>query len=395
MSIEYDLVSDTANEGYELGSGPWHTQEFADAVQGPDPYTALKAFLLKANLHVSFKEEDAERLAAAIAAFVSMHHDWRIHYNHDDDLWEKGYRKLGSRYDLMKGADIFKEAVVDFLKIAKPPIPGDPLNSDRAAFLVERCRWCQASGCFLEIGAHPHDRYRCQRCGGGLWRVQGQGGDRVVIGFPDVDMPPDAALRARSQAETPPVYLRAVAAELLRRWRDNNRLGGPSLVGWPSELPWQQAAKELGRICTALPGESEKDNVLASCRLFLQALSLLAARGWMEEDAIKHLEEALLKLEEALHSDRMISYADLLAALQKLTPEQLQQKVAWSLDEIAGYVEEVFIAEEDWYNPSGDGAEPKSEIEEQLAEDPDLAEVIDLAKEPIAIHKGAVRLLLD
>ncbi len=54
------------------------------------------------------------------------------------------------------------------------------------------------------------------------------------------------------------------------------------------------------------------------------------------------------------------TFGDLLAALQKLTPEQLAYPAYWFGDEKGGRIEHLHVETEDHINPSGDMAEPVS-----------------------------------
>lgn len=46
MGVEYDLVSDRAKVGYQLGKGPWGMEEFLAACRSPQPAEAIFKFLL-------------------------------------------------------------------------------------------------------------------------------------------------------------------------------------------------------------------------------------------------------------------------------------------------------------------------------------------------------------
>ncbi|MGI4873200.1 MAG: hypothetical protein ACRYFX_18725 [Janthinobacterium lividum] len=54
------------------------------------------------------------------------------------------------------------------------------------------------------------------------------------------------------------------------------------------------------------------------------------------------------------------TYADLLASLQALTPEQLTQPAKYWGENCQGNLTGLLVTEEDYVNPSGDGAEPAS-----------------------------------
>jgi hypothetical protein len=87
--------------------------------------------------------------------------------------------------------------------------------------------------------------------------------------------------------------------------------------------------------------------------------------------------------------DKPMTYADLKAAMDRLTPEQLAQPVVWAGDEQGGHVKSVWIAEEDWIGDSSDGETwmPRSTALKDYAEDYEDAEVC------LAI--GTVHLMVD
>lgn len=74
MSVEYDLISDSAREGYELGQGPWAQDAFAKALRSADPVGEVFSFLVEDH----YEPQYAKRVAGEIAAFVVAHPDWRV-----------------------------------------------------------------------------------------------------------------------------------------------------------------------------------------------------------------------------------------------------------------------------------------------------------------------------
>ena len=128
MGVEYDLVSDSAREGYELGKGPWGMDEFAEALRSSDPVAAIVALL--ADEEEGFSPEYAREIAEEIAAFARAHPDWRVINDAQSDIYvadeteeremlEEGedpndpicpvYRRVGTRYrETVSAAEIFK-----------------------------------------------------------------------------------------------------------------------------------------------------------------------------------------------------------------------------------------------------------------------------------------------
>lgn len=84
-----------------------------------------------------------------------------------------------------------------------------------------------------------------------------------------------------------------------------------------------------------------------------------------------------------------ITYAQLKATLDTLTPQQLEQPVVWSGDERGGTVHKVWIADEDWIGDMGDHESwlPRSEA---MAVDPESYRDAE-----IGIPMGTVQLLVD
>jgi hypothetical protein len=120
MGVEYDLVSNSTREGYELGKGCWGCDEFEKALRSDDPVGEATAHMIEEN---GFESAYAAEVAREIAAFVAAHPDWKIindaqseycvvtDEERDELLAEKWwpddelgsddfpiYKKLGSRY---------------------------------------------------------------------------------------------------------------------------------------------------------------------------------------------------------------------------------------------------------------------------------------------------------
>lgn len=63
-----------------------------------------------------------------------------------------------------------------------------------------------------------------------------------------------------------------------------------------------------------------------------------------------------------------MTFAELKAKLDSLTPEQLAAEVIWCGDECGGPINELWIAEEDWVDNDGD-CEPRSVVPTDDGED--------------------------
>lgn len=87
---------------------------------------------------------------------------------------------------------------------------------------------------------------------------------------------------------------------------------------------------------------------------------------------------------------KSITYAELKAKLDTMTPEQLAQPVVWSGDERGGYVKSIWEAEEDFVGDAGDHESwvPRSEIGKSVS-------AVDYADPEIGIPKGTVHLMVD
>lgn len=89
MGIEYDLVSDATQEGYQLGKGPWD-EEFEIALRSKDPLANVLAYLLHANAGMGWQmapKEYVEEITRDIVTFAVNHPDWRVTNDACDDLW--------------------------------------------------------------------------------------------------------------------------------------------------------------------------------------------------------------------------------------------------------------------------------------------------------------------
>lgn len=74
MGVEYDLISDSAREGYELGKGWWGGSEFEKALRSNDPVGEVTAHMIEDG----FEPLYAAEVAREITAFASAHPDWRV-----------------------------------------------------------------------------------------------------------------------------------------------------------------------------------------------------------------------------------------------------------------------------------------------------------------------------
>lgn len=85
-----------------------------------------------------------------------------------------------------------------------------------------------------------------------------------------------------------------------------------------------------------------------------------------------------------------MTYALLKEQLDKLTPEQLTQPVAWSGDERGGYVKYVWIAEEDLVGEPSDHETwvPRSDVGTAV-------DANDYADAAVCLPAGTVHLMVD
>jgi hypothetical protein len=124
VGVEYDIISDSARVGYELGKGPWGDFDFADFVRVGDA-SKIAAFLIN-EYRGLWESEYCGEIANAVVAFAAAHPDWRIVNDcscditvADDEEWqrlveEEGenpydadfpiYKQVGSRYRGPAGA---------------------------------------------------------------------------------------------------------------------------------------------------------------------------------------------------------------------------------------------------------------------------------------------------
>lgn len=83
-----------------------------------------------------------------------------------------------------------------------------------------------------------------------------------------------------------------------------------------------------------------------------------------------------------------ITYGELLVKLQGLTPAQLAMPVQVASEMGGGTATDLFIAEEDLVDPSGEGMEPVSVYLEQWKEEGETEETIkELIEEHFVCHK--------
>jgi len=81
-------------------------------------------------------------------------------------------------------------------------------------------------------------------------------------------------------------------------------------------------------------------------------------------------------------------YKDLYNQIKVLTPKQMEQEVkTCGFDRPGAKISELWIVEEDYINPSGDGIEPKS----RYAHDPEA----DIENESVVCKAGTVLLVED
>jgi hypothetical protein len=117
MGIEYDLISDTTKEGYELGKGPWGGDDFEQLLKSAS-LKDIAAFLVEHK----YPPDYSDVIAREVVEFAAAHPDWRIIDDCSCEIWvatdelraeaiadlELGediddpdfpiYRKVGSRY---------------------------------------------------------------------------------------------------------------------------------------------------------------------------------------------------------------------------------------------------------------------------------------------------------
>lgn len=82
MGVEYHLVSEQAESGYELGKGPWGSGDLARALRSADPVGQVAGLMTE----YGFEADYAVKTACEVAAFAAMHPDWRVV---DDGSWQR------------------------------------------------------------------------------------------------------------------------------------------------------------------------------------------------------------------------------------------------------------------------------------------------------------------
>lgn len=82
MGVEYDLISDATREGYELGKGPWGSEDFLVALRSADSVVKVATFLVEDG----FSSGYATEIACEVAAFTAARPDWRV--VHDCGNWD-------------------------------------------------------------------------------------------------------------------------------------------------------------------------------------------------------------------------------------------------------------------------------------------------------------------
>lgn len=88
--------------------------------------------------------------------------------------------------------------------------------------------------------------------------------------------------------------------------------------------------------------------------------------------------------------NKVMTYAELKAACDKLSPEQLAQPVVWSGDERGGHVRHVWIFEEDWIGEPSDPETwvPRSGVGGSVDAD-------DYKDARVCLPAGTVHLMVD
>ena len=84
MDVTYNLVSDSAHVGYDLGKGAWWMDRFVEALRSVDPIVALAAFLV---FEEGFSPGYARAVAASLTYFAVKHPDWRIIHDGSSDIY--------------------------------------------------------------------------------------------------------------------------------------------------------------------------------------------------------------------------------------------------------------------------------------------------------------------
>lgn len=81
MGTEYDLISDKARVGYQLGKGPW--SDLTAALRSPDPVSAIIALM-----HDAGFEDGAycAEVCGEVTQFAEAHPDWRVIDEYSSDI---------------------------------------------------------------------------------------------------------------------------------------------------------------------------------------------------------------------------------------------------------------------------------------------------------------------
>jgi hypothetical protein len=90
------------------------------------------------------------------------------------------------------------------------------------------------------------------------------------------------------------------------------------------------------------------------------------------------------------NGQKPMTWAELKAQIDTMTPEQLAMPVYYTGEDIGGPVYRVWVLGEDYINPSGDGMERVSEVRRCLIEDGMTESEADeeIAGEPVVAFKG-------
>lgn len=98
--------------------------------------------------------------------------------------------------------------------------------------------------------------------------------------------------------------------------------------------------------------------------------------------------------DESPKAEAKMTFADLLAALQKLTPDQLKHPAIWMGEERGGVVKEFFVQTEDQVCPDDESWEPRAAFLESNHEDYDLTRE-EAEKFEVVSAKGQPYLMVD
>lgn len=89
-----------------------------------------------------------------------------------------------------------------------------------------------------------------------------------------------------------------------------------------------------------------------------------------------------------------LTYGDLLAKLQAMSPDQLRHKIIWMCEERGGIVKELMVTEEDQVCPDEETWEPRAKFIAETREDYDMTQEEAVAL-PIVSVKGQPYLMVD